>query len=226
MKRLIIICEGPTERDFCKTVLYPYFQSNNIYIQTPIIKKSKGGIIHWESLKTEVETHLKQNPSTYVTTFFDYYGILPRHKFPSWNEAMQENNKSQRMTLLEDAMKAQIHNDLSSYFIPYIQLHEFESLLFSEKQVFDDNFEPSEFDDYELLEETFRIFKSPEDINDGKTSAPSKRLEKILKNYNSDSRNQKVILGTLLAEEIGLATIRKKCNRFNEWIIKIKEIFI
>lgn len=51
MKRIIIICEGHTEKEFCKTVLASYFQSKNIYIQTPLIKKSKGGIVKWEELK-------------------------------------------------------------------------------------------------------------------------------------------------------------------------------
>ena len=59
-KRLIIISEGPTETEFCKTILAPHFQKFNILIQTPLISKSKGGIVHWNSLKLQIEKHLQR----------------------------------------------------------------------------------------------------------------------------------------------------------------------
>jgi hypothetical protein len=40
MKRIIIICEGPTEQEFCKDVLQTDFNSKNIILQCPTIKKS------------------------------------------------------------------------------------------------------------------------------------------------------------------------------------------
>jgi hypothetical protein len=40
MKRLIIICEGQTEVEFCKDVLFKHFISKGIILQTPLIKKS------------------------------------------------------------------------------------------------------------------------------------------------------------------------------------------
>jgi len=47
--------------------------------------------------------------------------------------------------MLENAMQTDIQPDLQSRFIPYIQLHEFEGLLFSDIEVFDNNFEEDEF---------------------------------------------------------------------------------
>lgn len=58
MKRIIIICEGPTEVEFCKTVLAPYFQKSEIYIQAPLIKKSGGGIVSWDILKNNLSNML------------------------------------------------------------------------------------------------------------------------------------------------------------------------
>ena len=49
MKRIIIINEGPTEQEFCKDVLYPYFSAKDIYIETPTIKSSHGGIVAWNT---------------------------------------------------------------------------------------------------------------------------------------------------------------------------------
>lgn len=79
MKRIIIINEGETEQEFCKIVLQPYFFSQDILIHHPTIKKSDGGIVAWDVLKKQIETHLKQEPSVFVTTLIDYYGLYHKH---------------------------------------------------------------------------------------------------------------------------------------------------
>ncbi|MFV0345717.1 MAG: DUF4276 family protein [Bacteroidales bacterium] len=99
----------------------------------------------------------------------------------------------------------------------YIQLHEFESLLFSDISVIENNFEYSELDRSQL-HKINKLFANPEDINDGKDTAPSKRLDGIIADYN------KIVYGSLLAQEIGLEKIRKKCPRFNAWIKELLAI--
>lgn len=47
MKRLIIVCEGPTENEFCLNVLAPVLMKADIYVEAPLIKKSNGGIVPW-----------------------------------------------------------------------------------------------------------------------------------------------------------------------------------
>ena len=37
MKRLIIVCEGPTEQEFCTEVLGVEFAKHNIYVEAPVI---------------------------------------------------------------------------------------------------------------------------------------------------------------------------------------------
>lgn len=101
-------------------------------------------------------------------------------------------------------------------FTPYIQLFEFEALLFSDPQVFDRNFEKQEFLDYAYLQATLLL--NPEEINEGTDTAPSKRLERSIKDYN------KVVYGSLLAQEIGLEKMREKCPRFNNWIETLEKI--
>ena len=86
MKRIILICEGPTEQAFTKTNLQVPFISKNIYIQSPLIKASRGGIVKWSKLKEQIETHLKAEPTAYVTTFIDYYGMYDKYLFPQWVE--------------------------------------------------------------------------------------------------------------------------------------------
>jgi hypothetical protein len=218
MKRLIIIGEGQTEQAFCHDVLRPYFSAKAIYIQNPTIKKSKGGIIDWKELKKEICIYLQSDTSASVTLLIDYYGIHQKHGFPGWDESLRTMDKNGRMDFLEQAMRNEIDERFRNRFIPYIQLHEFEGLLFSDKRVFDDNFEDHEFADYRYLEETFAQFNNPEMVNDGKTTAPSKRLNRIIIGY------QKPVHGSLLANEIGLTRIREKCPRFNGWIEKLQAI--
>jgi hypothetical protein len=220
MNNIIIIGEGPTEQAFCNDVLQPFFNEHELYLENPTIKKTRGGIVPWEVLKKEIKTHLT-NSSAVVTTLIDYYGIKAEHNFPGWEDSRKIPNRPARMDFLENAMIEDIPDSVRYRFIPYIQLHEFEALLFSDITAIESNFETEEFRDPLYLIKTYNEFPNPEDINDGKDTAPSKRLNTILEGYS------KVVYGSLLAQEIGLDTIRAKCFRFNQWIenlLKVKKI--
>ena len=218
MKRIIIIGEGQTEQSFCNDVLQPHFSKRSIYLANPVIKKNNGGIVNWEALKHQIELHLLQDQTSFVTTLIDYYGIQEHHNFPEWKEAQKLPDKNERMERLEYAMQIDIQPALQGRFIPYLQLHEFEGVLFSDIDVFDRNFEKNEFADYDYLVQTVQNNPNPEMINDNNETAPSKRLAKIIRGYSY----RKVLYGSLLAQEIGLDKIRTKCPRFNEWITKLE----
>ena len=104
MKRIIVICEGATEREFCEKTLYPHFISKNIFIQAPLIKKSMGGIVKWSELKKQISLHLKNEPNAYVTTLIDYYGLYAKYEFPQWEDSLKILDKNNRMDFLETAM--------------------------------------------------------------------------------------------------------------------------
>lgn len=218
MKRLIIIGEGQTEQEFCNDILSPYFASKDIYIQNPMIKKSNGGIVAWEYLKKEIEIYLKHDTSVYVTLLIDYYGLYEKFEYPGWYDSLTIVDKNERMTFLEKEMLDDIDQSYRNRFIPYIQVHEFEGLLFCNKEVFDESFDADEFLDYEFLDETINSFANPEMINNSKETAPSKRLEKIIAGYN------KTVHGPLLTEEIGISNIMAKCPRFKFWIETLSKI--
>lgn len=224
MKRIIIIGEGQTEQSFCNDLLQSHFNELGIFIEHPTIKKTHGGIVNWEALKYQIENHLKQDTTAFVTTLIDYYGIYEHHKYPEWTDAQKLVDKNTRMSKLENAMLNAINIDLRGRFIPYIQLHEFEGLLFCDIDVFNRNFVQQEFENYAYLQQTINDNPNPETINDGIETAPSKRLEKIIRGYQSDKESLKVVYGSLLAQEIGLAKIRAKCPRFDNWIVKLEHI--
>lgn len=216
MKRLIIICEGETEQQFCKDVLYNHFFSRDIVIETPLIKKTMGGIVAWEHIKSQILLHLKEDVT--VTLLIDFYGIKDYHNFSKWAESKTIVNKIDRMTFLENAMKEEIDDRVRFRFIPYIQLHEFEGLLFNNIETFKNIIPENEFTNIRELETTINSNINPELINDGATTAPTKRLERLILGYN------KIVYGAVLAEEIGLERIRAKAVRFNDWIAKLESI--
>ena len=217
MKKLIIVCEGPTEQEFVRDVLQPHFLKFHIYIGTPLIKKSRGGIVPWTTLKTQIETHLREK-DCFVTTLIDYYGIADRFNFPAWEEAKTIQDKAQRLDFLEDAMLQDINPGLRARFIAYYQLHEFEGLLFNNLSSFEETFEASEFKDKKELIRILENYSNPEMINDQLETAPSKRLENLIEGYN------KIVYGSILAENIGITRLREKSPRFDKWISTLEKI--
>lgn len=224
MKRIIIIGEGQTEQSFCNDLLKSHFIKHKILIENPTIRKTHGGIVNWKALKYQIENHLKQDTTAIVTTLIDYYGMYEHHEYPEWAATQNLIDKTERLAKIENSMLNEIDAGLRRRFIPYIQLHEFESLLFCDIEVFNRNFTHLEFKDYSYLQKTINDNPNPETINDGNETAPSKRLEKIIDGYRSDKESLKVVYGSLLAQEIGLTKIRAKCPRFNEWITKLESI--
>lgn len=214
MKRLIIICEGPTEQAFCNDILRDHFLPKDILLDAPTIKHSNGGIVAWETLKKQIITHLNEG-NCIVSLFVDYYRIRDSYNFPGWMNSKSITDIYDRMRYLFEQMFLDIDINLRSRFIPYIQLHEFEGLLFSDISVFPNNFTKDELD-FSLLETAVKSAHTPEEINNGPNTAPSERLKRAIKGYD------KIVYGSCLASDIGLKTIREKCILFNEWIEKLE----
>ena len=97
-------------------------------------------------------------------------------------------------------------------FLPYIQLHEFEGLLFSAPNGFNVLFPNLQKANKTELLETIEQFPNPEMINDRPEFAPSKRLTRLIPNYN------KPLYGNMIALENGFSSIMQKCPRFKKWI--------
>jgi len=96
-------------------------------------------------------------------------------------------------------------------FRPYLQVHEFEALLFVSPEI-----TARMFPEVNKLPDLVAIrseFNSPEEINDGYTTAPSKRILRLFPNY------EKPLYGALVAIDTGLDRIRAECRHFNEWLI-------
>lgn len=122
------------------------------------------------------------------------------------------------MESLESGMLGDLDENVRYRFIPYLQLHEFEGLLFNDINIIYSQIPPNDIIDKRELEKTFEDYDNPEMINNTRETSPSHRLERIIKGYN------KVVYGDILAEAIGLHKIRNKSPRFNNWINKLESI--
>ncbi|MBC7554402.1 MAG: DUF4276 family protein [Taibaiella sp.] len=218
MKKIMIICEGQSEQMFCDKILKPHFSALGITIEYPRIAHSGGGIVKWQNFKPEIELHYATDNDRFITTFIDYYGMYNHHKFPEWANAHVELVKSTRMEILEAGMLNDLTPDIGAKFIPYIQLHEFEALVFSDFVAFINYYSPIEFSATGLVNLAALCALDPETINDGIATAPSKRLSDNIPAYD------KVTDGIELASLIGLNKIRCRCSRFDAWITRLEGI--
>lgn len=105
-----------------------------------------------------------------------------------------------------------------SRFMPYIQMHEFEALLFSEPktlgEVLTRDAHPRRI--IHALQQVTGKFATPEEIDDGQTTAPSKRIRSLANHY------QKVTDGNRAAIRIGLDTMRRACPHFDQWLVSLE----
>lgn len=216
MKRIIIICEGYSELAFCKDILEPHLNQFQIELYCELTSQSKdGGITKWGHIKDQINKISQEYPDAIITTFLDYYGIDKSHKFPNWAESKLIQHKTTRMEFLEKGMDDFIEDTIN--FIPYIQLHEFEALVFSDYNAFEILYDEQDANLY-ALKKICTDYPNPEDINDSAVTAPSKRLIKNINRYNKKESGIDLLL------VIGLEKIRNKCPHFNDWLKKLETI--
>jgi len=96
-------------------------------------------------------------------------------------------------------------------FVPYVQLHEYEGLLFSDPHRFAEAIgRPHLATDFLRVRESF---PTPEDI-----SAPSKRILRVFDSY------RKVLDGTIAARAVGIEAMRRQCPHFRDWLAKLQAL--
>ena len=205
-KRLVIIVEGDCEVLLMNNLLIPYLYGisrgtswaiNVQKITTNRKLNRRGGNVSFQYLKNEIGRVAAQG-NVLVTTFLDFFRLPV--DFPGYT------TDGTKIDEVETAIRDTMAMD---FFAPYLQKYEFESLLFSSMDGF--NFLLDDPKDLRQIQEIIDSYDTPEDINGGVMTAPSKRLERIFP-YN------KVTDSTLVLELLDVDTMRQKCPRFNRWV--------
>lgn len=216
-KRALILVEGQTEERFVKDVLAPEFYALELYFSptllvTKRVKRGpnfKGGVTSYQKFRNDVERCLTTSGGAFVTTLLDYYGLPP--DFPGMMNRPR-GTPAQRAVHVEKA----IREDLGSppNFVPFLALHEFEAWLFAS---------PDELprtmtrpDQQEAFRAIRKSVSTPEEIDEGPTTAPSKRICALFPAY------RKTLHGPLTVRRIGIAAIRAECPHMKAWFAELE----
>ena len=220
MTRVYVVVEGPTEESLIKNVLAPVLWPREVYL-TPIVlgpPGHKGGNTNYARVKKDVLVQLKQDPTAYCSTMLDFQGL--GKGFPGMPLLANLPNLA-KVTRIEQAVKRDIVAQVPDLrpdirFLPYLQLHEFEGLLFSDPHAFARGiYQPNLAEAFQTIREEFA---TPEDINEGDNTSPSKRVANLHPTY------RKPLDGTRAASAVGINTMQQECPHFRAWIESLEAL--
>ena len=206
MIRLAISVEGPTEREFVRYELKEHLRTKGVDA-TPILPHGTGGDIRVDRLASAM-AKLVFN-FDYVTSLVDFYGFKDKGADTA-DELEQRINAEARRRVRQSWDESRL--------FAYVQRHEFEALLFSDVSKFGAVFDNLPDSTLAELGQIRNYFHTPEDINDNRTTAPSRRICRLIPGY------RKRVHGPELASEIGLPIIRSQCPRFNDWLARLESL--
>ena len=223
MPRLLVHVEGQTEEQFVQQVLAPYLIGRGYSSVSPRMvgntrqRHGRGGIKNWMSVRKEILKHLREDRASIATTMVDYYG-LP-YTWPGRKQANALKAVEQKASALEKAILEDISSGLGGLdprrFVPYVVMHEFKGLLFSDPVQLAGN-----INRVDLLAHFQAIrdgFATPEELDDSPNTAPSKRIGELHGRYS------KVLDGNAAIKQIGLPTVLRECPLFRGWISRLGE---
>lgn len=217
---VIAIVEGKTEQVFVESVLAPYLAQKQIYILATQVSKpgEKGGDVRFVKVERDLGNHLKQRANTYVTTLVDYYGVK---EWPGLESLGQNLTPAQIAAHLNQATQDKVNRLFpeqrpAERFIPFMLIHEFEALLFSDSEMLASELGIDEKEVKAVLAEC----GEPEAINNSLQTAPSKRLDK----WSKYGKFGKTTTGISIANRIGIPKMREKCPLFDNWLGQLESL--
>lgn len=222
MIRLHFTAEGSTEQNFVRKILTPHLAALGVYSDARCVMTSRdnrtareyrGGVISYQKAKADIMTWIKEDnrQECRFTTMFDLYR-LP-NDFPGYLEANNKTDPYEKVTFLENAIAEDIND---SRFIPYIQLHEFEALIFADPQKLDWEYLDHQRSIMNLVSMVEEL--NPELINERPELSPSNRIINQIPEYD------KATAGVSVVEKIGLDVLREKCRHFNAWVTQLEQL--
>ena len=206
MTRLGISVEGRTEETFVAKVLAEHLMPRQVEPAPVLLGRAKGRGQGGHVTVGRIVSDMLVLRGSFdaVTSLVDFYGFADK--------------KDRTVEALERHLMKEIRNRArdTKHVFPYVQRHEFESLLFSDVEAF--RVAHVSGAAIESLAEIRKRFATPEDINDSRETAPSKQIARIAPRY------RKRIDGPRVARRAGLARIREECPRFHKWLARLEEL--
>lgn len=217
MRHGLILVEGQTEEEIVKSLISPYLQRRAGLWLTPTIVATKrvksgghfkGGLSSFAQVQRDLRRLFGDNSASVVTTLFDYYA-LPSD-FPGMS-SRPNGSAEQRVKHVQQAFAGAFPEQRN--FLPFLALHEVEAWLYSDLEKVDWVFVGGELS---ALRAARAAVVSPEEIDEGYETAPSRRILKSFPAY------QKTLHGPLAALEIGLDAMRAQCPHLSGWLAALE----
>ena len=215
MNDLCVLVEGETEARFVRDVLAPYLAGKNVRVYNINFK----GHANFDRLDRMLSGVLSERGRKHVSMMIDFFRIDTG--WPGLESLPKNASGAEKVSHIEQATAAEIqkrHSDwnVRDRFTPYIQLHEFEALLFAA---------PVELSrisgiGYPCIEKVIQECGMPENINSGPETSPSKRLIHL----SASGRYDKTVVGVEVPRAVGIDAIRARCPHFNEWVTRLERI--
>lgn len=227
MSRLLVHVEGETEESFVNEVLATHLaQCGYASVAARLLgnaraRTHRGGIRSWPAVRRDIIGHLREDKESIATMMVDYYG-LPQCGDGAWPGRSVAPSKrfELRAITVEQALLEDIRGGMNEgfderRFVPFVLMHEFEALLFSDCVRFASAIGWPEV--AAGLQGVREQFGTPEEIDDSPQTAPSKRIRQLVAGYD------KPFMGNLAVLEIGLEKIRSECRHFDGWLTRLEQ---
>lgn len=232
--RLKMLVEGQTEEAFASKILGPHLARFDIFLEAPTIVftkreenglRQKGGGSSFGKIEHQLLLLIRgdNDPDCRFTSMFDFYAFpfmgldFDCSLYPSHQQAVVE---------LERAFQKRIYtrllaetNGVRDRLIPFVMLHEFETLIFADPQKLDWQFVDDS--DQPAIAELVRLsqsFANPEDINSSRETAPSQRILDVLRAYHKPTDGIEVV------SQIGIPALKAKCPHFRQWVERLENL--
>jgi Domain of unknown function (DUF4276) len=147
MKRVHVVVEGPTEESFVTNVLGPALWARQVYLNPIIlgVPGHKGGNPSYARVQKDILRQLNEDRSAYCSTMLDFYGL--GRGFPGTPPPANLSNL-EKVVHVEQAVRENIASQAPELrpdvrLLPYLQLHEYEGLLFSDPTAFANAVQPN-----------------------------------------------------------------------------------
>jgi len=219
-RRVLVLVEGQTEENFVTKQLAPYFKGRAIQLTPTLVKTKrplagpafKGGVTTYAHVKRDLANLLHDSDATLITTMLDYYR-LPSN-FPGYGDPVAGDYLA-KVLYLEQALA----DDMGDRrFVPYLQVHEFEALLFAEPDSITHPFGDRGGQRARRLQAVRDGFRSPEEIDNEPNTCPHRRIENVYPTFS------KVLHGPMIAQKIGIEAMRRECHHFNDWLSRLEVV--
>ncbi len=226
---LFIYVEGQEEEMFVNRMLRNHLHQFGVVVQKPVLAATSfrigddagpdvtvGGVTNYASIRDDIRSQFAAGDikaNDVLTTLIDLYALPGT--FPGLSEASAQGmTGSNKASHVEHLWKAEIGH---ANFFPYIQVHEFESLILARASILKEYY-PEHSKGIDQLTKECSVFKTPEDINGSKATSPSHRILAHVPTYRK-------IDGFRHLQGIGFSEIKAHCPRFKVWIEQCERFF-